>query len=200
MFLCRSWFGTSPLRPDYPQRCRGGRPQRYQPQCKAVKPPWAPRKPVPGRVIHACLKATTWAALRDEIRRHGSPREASPDDITVEIDDDADYEPDAVVTCGPPLPADAIAATNPVIVVVVPSPGTRQVDTGAKLVDYFRLPTVQHCLVVRPAPPAAIHHLRQADGTILTRIASTGASTAIRPAWCWIWRGARSARRLKPRA
>ena len=52
--------------------------------------------------------------------------------MTVEVD--TDYEPDAVVNCGPPIPDDAVAATNPVIVVEVLSPGTRGIDTGAKLV------------------------------------------------------------------
>lgn len=128
----------------------------------------------PERVVHARLKANVWAALRDEIRRYGLSCEALPDGITVEVDEDTDYEPDAVVNCGPPLPADAIAATNPVIVVEVLSPGSRHIDTGAKLVDYFRLPSVQHYLVVRASPRAVIHHRRLADGAILTRIATGG--------------------------
>lgn len=128
----------------------------------------------PERVVHARLKGNVWAALRDGIRRKGLPCEALPDGITVEVDDDTDYEPDAVVNCGPPLPHDAVAASNPVVVVEVLSPGTRHIDTGAKLVDYFRVPAVVHYLVVRAAPRAVIHHRRLDDGTILTRIATAG--------------------------
>ena len=43
-----------------------------------------------------------------------------PDGITVEIDQDTDFEPDAVVNRGARLSPDAIAATNPVIVVEAP--------------------------------------------------------------------------------
>jgi len=53
--------------------------------------------------------------------------------VTVEVDADTDYEPDAVVNYGPKVPPDATAATNPVIVVEVLSPTTQSIDTGEKL-------------------------------------------------------------------
>ena len=40
--------------------------------------------------------------------------------------------------------------------------------------DYFRLPSVQHYLIVRTEDRAIIHHARNADGTILTRIVREG--------------------------
>jgi Uma2 family endonuclease len=64
--------------------------------------------------------------------------EALGGSVTIEVDDDTDYEPDAMVNCGPGLPPDATAATDPVIVVEVLSPSNQSVDTGEQLADYFR--------------------------------------------------------------
>ena len=75
---------------------------------------------------------------------------------------------------GPPLPDNAMAAPNPVVIVEVLSPGTTSVDTGAKLADYFRLASVQHYLLVRPSRRGITHHRRTAEG-IVTRIVHEGA-------------------------
>ena len=58
-------------------------------------------------------------------QRAGLDCEALGDGVTIEVDDDTDYEPDAVVNYGPELPPDATAASNPVIVVEVLSPSTQ---------------------------------------------------------------------------
>ena len=128
----------------------------------------------PERWAHARLKARIWRALDPEITQAGLPCQAAPDGMTVEIDDDTDYEPDALVNCGQPIPDDAIAAPNPVVIVEVLSPSTASVDSGAKLADYFRLTSVQHYLLVRPSRREIIHHRRTDDG-ILTRIVHDGA-------------------------
>jgi Uma2 family endonuclease len=128
----------------------------------------------PERWVHAKLKAQVWEALNRAIRRAGLPCQAAPDGMTVHIGDDTDYEPDALVNCGPRIPDDAIAAPNPVVVVEVLSPGTASVDTGAKLADYFRVPSIQHYLVVHPRRREVIHH-RRTEGAILTHIVRDGA-------------------------
>jgi Uma2 family endonuclease len=127
----------------------------------------------PERWAHARLKARIWRALDHEITQAGLRCEAAPDGMTVEIDDDTDYEPDALVNCGPPIPDEAIAAPSPVVIVEVLSPRTTSVDTGAKLADYFRLVSVHHYLLVRPSRREIIHHRRTEDG-ILTRIVHDG--------------------------
>ena len=53
------------------------------------------------------------------------------------------------VNCGPRLSPDAITAADPVIVVEVLSPNTELIDTSDKLVDYFRVPSIMHYLIVR---------------------------------------------------
>jgi Uma2 family endonuclease len=128
----------------------------------------------PERVVHARVKARIWRALDREIRQHGLPCEALPDGITVEIGEDYDYEPDAIVNCGDRLAPDALAAPTPVIIFEVLSPSTRARDAGAKLADYFSLPSVRHYLLVRTERHSVIHHRRADDGTIETRIISAG--------------------------
>jgi Uma2 family endonuclease len=114
----------------------------------------------PERVQHVRIKNRVWAGLDRAIREGGLDCEALGDGVTIEVDAETDYEPDAMVNCGPRLPADATAATNPVIVVEVLAPSTESVDSGEKLADYFRVPSIQHYLIVRARRQEIIHHFR----------------------------------------
>jgi Uma2 family endonuclease len=117
-------------------------------------------------IQHVRIKSRVWAALDRAIGAGQLDCEALADGVTIEVDDDTDYEPDAVVNCGPRLSPDAVAATNPVVVVEVLSPSTQSIDSGDKLADYFRVPSVQHYLVVRSRRQEIIHHRRSADGIV----------------------------------
>jgi Uma2 family endonuclease len=129
----------------------------------------------PERAAHARRKSRIWRALSDAIDGAGLPCEALPDGMTVKIDEHTAYEPDAVVHCDETLPDDAVVVPAPVIVVEVLSPTTRAHDAGAKLADYFRLPSVRHYLLVRTERPTVIHH-RRGDGDVIeTRILTSGA-------------------------
>jgi Uma2 family endonuclease len=114
----------------------------------------------PERMIHIRLKNRVWQALDRAIRDAGVDCEAIGYGLTVEVDEDTDYEPDAVVNCGPRLDPDAIVASNPVIVVEVLSSATQSIDSGDKLADYFRVPSIQHSLIVRAKRREIIHHAR----------------------------------------
>ena len=129
----------------------------------------------PERAAHARLKARIWRALDDQVVAHGLPCEALPDGMTVKIDEHTAYEPDAVLHCGAPLADDELLVPEPVILVEVLSPTTKAHDAGAKLADYFRLPSVRHYLLVRTERPTVIHHRRGDDGSIATRIVTVGA-------------------------
>jgi Uma2 family endonuclease len=94
--------------------------------------------------------------------------------MTVKIDEHTAYEPDAIVHCEEALPDDAVIVPAPVIVVEVLSPTTRGRDAGAKLADYFRLPSVHHYLLVRTERPTVIHHRRGDEGDIHTQIVTAG--------------------------
>lgn len=126
------------------------------------------------RVVHARLKARMWRALDDAIAEAGLPCEALPDGVTIEVGEDSDFEPDALVTCGPPLDDDEIAARDAVIVVEALSPGSRSIDSVTKLEGYFRVPTIRHYLIVEPRRRAVIHHRRGEGETLTTSIVHQG--------------------------
>ena len=95
------------------------------------------------------------------------------DGAAVRIDGATLYEPDALVYCGPSLPADALAIVDPVIVVEVLSPSTGRRDNHEKLIGYFAVPSVQHYLIVDAERRILVHHARRAD-EIATRILASG--------------------------
>jgi Uma2 family endonuclease len=129
----------------------------------------------PERGAHLRVKAAIYKALDRAVTLARVPCQALPDGATVETGD-SDYEPDALVNCGEPMADEAIAAPNPVIVVEVLSRGTTSTDTGGKLADYFRVPSVAHYLIVHPTRRTVIHHRRVDDG-IETRIIMNGSIT-----------------------
>jgi Uma2 family endonuclease len=128
----------------------------------------------PERARHARAKAAAFNALAQAIRRSGTLCEAFPDGMTVRIDQQTIYEPDAAVHCGERLDDEAVEVANPVVVVEVLSPRTGEYDTTEKLVGYFRVDSVQHYLIVDPVRRLVIHHRRAAQA-IETRIATDGA-------------------------
>ena len=128
----------------------------------------------PERSAHALTKGRVFRRLAEAIEAARLTCTAYPDGMAVEIDDATTYEPDVLVRCGPPLPDDAVKVTDPVIVVEVLSPSTRARDAGAKLEDYFRLPSVRHYLIVKTENRTVIHHARDAAGNIATRIIRNG--------------------------
>ena len=128
----------------------------------------------PERVGHGKVKFAVQAALLQGIRKAGLPCHMLPDGTTVRVSQHVAHEPDALVYCGAELPRDAIEVPEPLIVVEVASPSTRKIDASLKLTGYFSLPSVHHYLIVDPDGPPVIHHRRQADATILTRIVHDG--------------------------
>jgi Uma2 family endonuclease len=133
----------------------------------------------PERIGHALVKGRVWRALDRALLEAGAACVAIPDGATVEIDERTEYEPDVVVTCGETLDLEAVAAPWPVVVVEVTSPSTRAVDAGDKLADYFRVPSVQHYLVVSARRRQVVHHARRGEG-IETRTVTAG-SIALDP-------------------
>jgi Uma2 family endonuclease len=84
---------------------------------------------------HADRKALAWLALRRAVAAAGLPCHVYPDGVAVEVGE-SDYEPDAVLRCGDPLPGDAVSVPDPLVVVEVLSPGTRGGDLARKLVEF----------------------------------------------------------------
>jgi Uma2 family endonuclease len=128
----------------------------------------------PERSAHALTKLHIARRLAESVEKAGLDCQVYPDGMAVEIDEATTYEPDALVRCGTPLPPDAIKLNDPIIVVEVLSPSSLARDSGAKLADYFRLPSVRHYLIVRTEDRVVIHHARADDGAIATRIIRDG--------------------------
>ena len=53
-----------------------------------------------------------------------------------------------LVNCGERVPSKSLYAPNSIIVVEVVPPSSRARDLSEKLADYFRVPSVQHYLIV----------------------------------------------------
>jgi Uma2 family endonuclease len=128
----------------------------------------------PERSVHALTKAQIWRRMAEAVEAGSLPCQVYPEGMAVEVGERTVYEPDALLRCGTPLPADAIKLNDPVIIVEVLSPSTRARDAGAKLEDYFRLPSLRHYLIVKTENRTIIHHARDANGIILTRIVREG--------------------------
>ncbi len=122
----------------------------------------------PERAAHVRAKTSVHMALAATLKCSGLSCEALGDGMTVRINEQTAYEPDALVYCSPRLPNDSIEVPNPVIVVEVASPRTRDTDTGAKFRGYFSLPSVRHYLIIDPEERFIVHHGRGADGRIVS--------------------------------
>jgi Uma2 family endonuclease len=130
---------------------------------------------VPKRAVHARVKGRIARRLAEAIEAAGLPCEAYVGGMAVQIDANTVYEPDVLVRCGAPLPDDAVKLGDPIILVEVRSPSSGYRDAGAKLEDYFRLPSVRHYLIVKTENRSVIHHVRDEAGAIATRIVRDGA-------------------------
>jgi Uma2 family endonuclease len=118
----------------------------------------------PERVEHVEVKLAAALTLRMAISRAGADCHVLGDGITVRIDEHTAYEPDASVYCGERLPRGSLLLPHPVIVVEVLSPTTAHADTSAKLLGYFKLPSVEHYLDIDPDARVVAHHLRAPGG------------------------------------
>ena len=119
---------------------------------------------------HNLVKIAAFDALREAARLAKFPGTVFTDGMTVRIDGRRGREPDAAVTLTPVADLDALSLVDPLIVVEVVSPNSVRDDTGAKLIDYFMVPSIRHYLIVRSLDKAVIHHERADGGDIRTSI------------------------------
>ena len=112
------------------------------------------------RLIHNRVKGQVFLALSQAVAAAKLPCEVMTDGVAVRIDNHTAYEPDALVYCGPKLPGETMIVPDPLIVVEVLSPTTAHSDTSAKLIGYFKLPSVTHYLVIDPDARTVTHHER----------------------------------------
>lgn len=128
----------------------------------------------PERSLHGLTKARLVQCFMNAIEARSLPCQTYTDCMAVRIDAHTVYEPDVLVRCGERLDDEALDVPDPLIVVEVVSPSSQRRDTGAKLEDYFRLPSVRHYVIVKPENKAIIHHHRDNTGSIMTHIIRDG--------------------------
>jgi len=135
----------------------------------------------PERVRHNLVKLAVARALEDAVRAAKLPCIVFTDGVSIALNEYTTREPDASVQCGDAPDLDATSIETPVIVVEISSPSSERDDSGAKLVDYFSLPSICHYLVVLPEEGAVVHHERQEGSGIGTRIVHEGDIALIPP-------------------
>ena len=126
------------------------------------------------RVGHVRTKFRVAQLLHESLAASELEGEVFGDGMAVKIADRLVHEPDAMLRLGKPLADDCIIVTDPVIVVEVLSPSTGPVDTGTKLINYFRLPSVRHYLVIDTARKVLLHYFRSANGGPELRLIEEG--------------------------
>jgi Uma2 family endonuclease len=128
----------------------------------------------PERLSHNRVKGAAYSALKQAVRNARLSCEVFTDGATVPIDVHTAYEPDVLVHCGDRLPGSQMTAPAPIIVVEVISPTSAHSDTSAKLIGYFKLPSVRHYLVIEPEPRTVTHHRRGDDGSMSSQTLASG--------------------------
>ena len=124
---------------------------------------------------HVRAKLAIAIALKEAIGKAGLNCESFVDGLSVRISADEVVEPDALVNCGERVPRKSLYAPNPIIVVEVVSPSSRARDFSEKFADYFRVPSIQHYLIVDLDRSVILHHKRGEAQTIVTAFAKEGA-------------------------
>src|SRR5262245_13188607 len=118
------------------------------------------------RSEHWDAKGAMYRALHDAIKRADLPCFAAVDGPMVRLSPSRMARPDVLVYCGLRVPRGVPEVPNPLILVEVLSPGTKNRDHGVKLQGYFTLPTLWHYVIVDPDRARLIHHKRGAAGII----------------------------------
>jgi len=88
--------------------------------------------------------------------------------------ENSDFEPDALLRCGPALPGDATTVADPLVLVEVLSPDSGTRDRATKLRAYFKLPSVQHYLIVWPDEQRIVRHSRMPNDELATQLFVSG--------------------------
>ncbi len=121
----------------------------------------------PERIAHNRIKGAVYLALRRAVAAAKVPCEVMTGGVTVRIDQHTAYVPDALIYCGEKLRGETIVVPEPAIIVEVLSPTTAHTDTSAKLIGYFKLPSVAHYLLLGADSHTVTHYTRSNPPTLL---------------------------------
>jgi len=128
----------------------------------------------PERASHNLRKGSARDALRRALSAAGLVScQVFGDGMIVQVED-SDFEPDAMLRCGPRVPGDATKVADPLVLVEVLSPDSGTRDRATKLRAYFKLPSVQHHLIVWPEEQRIVRHSRARNDDIATLVFTSG--------------------------
>jgi len=128
----------------------------------------------PERASHNLRKGAARDALRRAVTKAGlTSCQVFGDGMTVQAED-SDFEPDALLRCGARLPGDSIRVSDPLVLVEVLSPDSGARDRATKLRAYFKLPSVQHYLIVWAEEQRIVCHSRTPNDQLATQVFVSG--------------------------
>ncbi len=128
----------------------------------------------PKRSRHVDMKMHAWEMLRNAVRDAGLPCAVKGDGMAVVIDAYNARQPDVSVQCSA-IDPEATVLDDPIIVVEVVSPSSERSDTGAKVGEYFRVPSIRHYLIIDPyGREVILHSRRHNEGPIQSHPISAG--------------------------
>jgi Uma2 family endonuclease len=128
----------------------------------------------PERAAHNRRKRAARDVLQRAVDKAGlTSCEAFADGMTIQVED-SDFEPDALLRCGPRLPGDSTKVSDPLVLVEVISPDSGTRDRATKLRAYFKLPSVQHYLIVWPDEHRIVRHSRGPNDQLATQVFVSG--------------------------
>jgi Uma2 family endonuclease len=114
---------------------------------------------------HARIAGNIFVAL--SVRLRDSPCEPFASEIKVRVNPNVYYYPDILVTCEQE-PENPYFRNEPILIVEVISPSTREIDRREKLLFYQQMPSVQEYTVVEQEKMHVEIHRRQPDGRWIT--------------------------------
>jgi Uma2 family endonuclease len=128
----------------------------------------------PERASHNLSKGAARDALRRAISAAGlTSCQVFGDGMAVQVEN-SDFEPDALLRCGPRLPRDSTRVPDPLVLVEVLSPDSGTRERATKLRAYFKLASVQHYLIVWPDEQRIVRHSRIPNDQIGTQVFLSG--------------------------
>ena len=127
------------------------------------------------RVRHVRIKYAIARLIEDAITTAKLDYEFLGDGVSLRIDAHCVREPDGCIAMRPAADDESLEVVAPVVVIDVASPSTERDDSQDKLAEYFSLSSVEHYLLIKPWCETVIHHRRNADGSLTTRILRSGA-------------------------
>ena len=128
----------------------------------------------PERAAHNRCKGMARDALRRAVREAGlTSHEVFSNGMSVQVEN-SDFEPDALLHCGPRLPGDSTRVPDPLVLVEVLSPDSGTRDRATKLRAYFKVPSVQHYLIVSPEEQRIVRHSRVPNDQVATQVFASG--------------------------